>query len=132
MEDEYFEKEKKHFYTSWWFILLISIIFILIGVGIYFLKTSSPITQYSKQTITILQDFKNGKISTDEAYEKISNIENRVESEKNSDSNNDKWLYLSIELDKITWELLGDNNTMSSDSLTISEIDEYITELRKY
>lgn len=99
-------------------------------------KGISLISQYSEQAITILRKYKNYDISSKEAYEQIEKISKQVDKEyekikKADDDNSTNWLILHSTLHSISWDLLGDNNSLSSDVLTISEIEEYIDKLHK-
>ncbi len=133
MEDK---KNEENFFQKWGLIIFI----LLMSIGIIFsvFKHSKPsiASQYSKQAISILKDFKNTTITADEAYTKIQTLEKRVDEEKEKTDLNENekldLLTLGMELGIISWELLGDKNTMSSESFTISEIDEYIVKLKKY
>lgn len=131
------EEDKIPFYKKWWFEAGISlIVIVMICVVIFKGNSHTLIAQYAKQAINVLEDFKKTTITADEAYSKIEALEKRVNEEKDkldSESNNKiDWLSLSMDLRSISWELLGDKNTMSSESFTISEIEECITELKKY
>lgn len=131
------EEEEIPFYKKWWFEAPISIIVIIvIGVVVFKVNNNTLIAQYAKQAINILEDFKKSTITADEAHTKIATLEKRVNGEKeklnSADDSKIDWLSLSMKLSSISWELLGDENIVSSESFTISEIDEYIAELKKY
>lgn len=129
MEENIFEKSERK--EKPWTIILILVVMIGIGLTIFWIRDASVTSQYAKQAISILKSFKNGQITADEAYTQIETLENRVEAERANNNDDTDLLFLSTTLSSISWELVKDQNTMSSESFTNSEIDEYIMKLRK-
>jgi len=127
-------------------ILLLIVILSIIGIRIYSLqedlqdnfskkekKENSLIVQYSEQAIKILKDYKKYKITSEEAHTQIERLSNQVHKEYQKDKDEDNaisWLSFDVTLQSLSWDLVKDSNSFNSDSLTISEIDEYIDKIQ--
>ncbi len=96
------------------------ILAIVICFGIFYINR--PLYKYSREAISILNDYKSGKITKEEAWKQIDNLHDVVSSKFD---NNHEQKYLSLAID-----LNGASISLSTGTTT--KIDESIKELKKY
>lgn len=102
-------------------IIIFAIILAILGI-IFVSKISSPLHKYSRETIEILEDYKNENITNSQACQKIKQITLQVESIYKSTNNLDYMVLESI-LSNIEAKIYT-NGT--------NEIDTCIEKLKKY
>lgn len=127
------EKAKKVKVITIGAIILISIIGVTIGFGIYVnnlvaSREASSSYRYGIQSINILEKYINGEISNKEAESSLENIQdlvrNKMDSLTNEDEDYSKLLFLSIELGSTTWDLLRNDVSLAEEH--VEEIKDII------
>ena len=83
------ENDGKQIYRKWWFWAIAIVVLIIIFFCIYMINNNSTFNNYKNQSISILNDYKKGKITREEAKEKIEAISDKLQSERkvNEDTN---------------------------------------------
>lgn len=119
------EKEKKPIYKKWW--LWVSVILIVsasvtIIVRIYN-NNNTTFNNYKKQSITILTQYRDGKLTRKETEEKIDAISDKTYKDYTNDDTS-KTLFLSSKLQKIEWDLV-------KGELSDTEVNDYIKEIEE-
>lgn len=102
-------------------IIVFAIILVILGI-VFVIKINNPLHKYSREAISILEDFKNDKLTSSQAYKEIKKIHSKVESNY-KENNNAKYFSLSINLNGALISLSSDN---------YSDINEDIKNLKKY
>lgn len=116
------ESKNKPIYKKWCFlIIIVTIILIFIGICIKIVNLS-PINNYKKQAIEILEEYKQGKATSDKTKEKIGALGEKVHKEYEDDSSTDL-LFLSTELQRIEWDLV-------QGEISNTEANDYIREIK--
>lgn len=117
------ENEKKAIYKKWWFWVIIIVVLIL-GILIYRLNYSNTeLNSYKKQSITILNQYKEGKLTRKETEEKIDAIAEKLGNEYKV--NNETNIYLlESKLSLITQKLFNEE-------LSNTLINQYIQAIKE-
>lgn len=116
------QEPKEKIYQKWWFWIIIAIIILLfIGICIKIINLV-PINNYKNQAIGILGEYKQGKITSDKAKEKIDALGEKVYKEYQDDSSTNL-LFLSTILGRIEWDLV-------QGEITNTKVNSYILEIR--
>jgi len=116
------QEPKEKIYQKWWFWIIIAIIILLfIGICIKIINLV-PINNYKNQAIGILGEYKQGKITSDKAKEKIDTLGEKVYKEYQDDSSTNL-LFLSTILGRIEWDLV-------QGEITNTKVNSYILEIR--
>ena len=112
----------KDLVKKWWFwgIIIILISCILIYVLGY---SNTEFNNYKKESITILNQYKDGKLTRKEAEEKIDAISDKLKNERKINDDTNIFL-LEVKLSSITYELFNQE-------LSNTEIDTYIQEIKR-
>ena len=116
-------KEKKQIYRQWWFWgLIIIVIFLAIVFTYITLQENSNFNNYKRQSIDILNDYKKGELTKEEAKEKIEAVDDKIDIDYKKE-NTTNLLFLSIKLTNIEWNLV-------EGELSDTEVDNYIKEIK--
>lgn len=116
---------KRNNYIKFSIIILITII-LIITFGL-FEMTNNDLYKYRKQAITILENYKEDKITQENARENLKSLCSTISSTYNKVKDNDDTLYLahlsnlSAHLDSYSWDILKNGK---------SNIDEHINKLK--
>lgn len=110
-------------------VLCVIVVLVVASVVISNIRASNPLYKYSRDTISILQDYKNNNITYNVAHDKIEGVQNLLNKEDIKQLElgvQIQYTGLSIKLSSIMWDLI------KFKGLSNSQIDEYIKELKKY
>lgn len=121
--ENHIENEKKRIYKKWWFWAIIIVVLIIISSFVYIINNNSTFNNYKNQSISILNDYKKGKITREETKEKIEAISDKTNKDYTNDDTS-KILFLSSKLQKIEWDLV-------KGELTDTEVNNYIKEIEE-
>ena len=121
--ENHIENEKKPIYKKWWFWAIIILVLIIVFFGIYMINNNSAFNNYKNQSISILNDYKKGKITREEAKEKIEAISDKTNKDYTNDDTS-KTLFLSSKLQRIEWDLVRGE-------LSDMEVNNYIKEIEE-
>lgn len=102
-------------------ICIASIILLIIG-GIVFVRIGSVTYKYSRAAIEILEQYKNDKVDEEEVMKKLSRFKEELE-EIQTEGDDSKILSLKTDIFSIYTDFLVDK-------VTLSELDNYIFELK--
>ena len=110
---------------KWWFWgIIILVIFVI--VCICFSVDNSLLGDYKKQSISILTEYKSGKLTSKETEEKIKNLQKKVEKEYKENEDNKGMYFLKSKLSYIAFKLGWEGEQSNS------EIDNYISEIKSF
>lgn len=112
----------KDIIKKWWFWGII--IILILGILVYTLNYSNTeLNSYKKQSIAVLTQYKDGKLTRKETEEKIDAIAEKLRNEyKIKDETN--IFHLQVKLSLIAY-------TLFDQELSNTEIDTYIQEIKK-
>lgn len=106
------------------FIIIIGII----AISIYLINANSPIAQYKKEAIEVLENLKDKDITVEQAENEIGALQKKFENTyKNKIENNVDYSCFSLHLSTLEISLYLDN----INGITNTQINEYIKELKK-
>ncbi len=117
------ENDGKQIYRKWWFWAIAIVVLIIIFFCIYMINNNSTFNNYKNQSISILNDYKKGKITREDAKEKIEAISNKTNKDYTNDDTS-KTLFLSSKLQTIERDL-------SKGELSDTEVNNYIKEIEE-
>lgn len=120
---EYIEHEnKKNIHKN--LLIVLMVIIILISFGIYLcFKDTMLIDNYKEQVISILNEYKQGKIVKSEVKDKMDILSKKVELEYKDISTTESLLLTGI-LQRIEWDF-------TKGELSDTEVNKYIQEIKK-
>ncbi|MCI8470409.1 MAG: hypothetical protein HFJ35_02795 [Clostridia bacterium] len=113
----------KDIIKKWWFWAIAIVVLIIIFFCIYMINNNSTFNNYKNQSISILNDYKKGKITREDAKEKIEAISNKTNKDYTNDDTS-KTLFLSSKLQTIERDL-------SKGELSDTEVNNYIKEIEE-
>ena len=118
-------ESKEKLYQKWWFWGIAILIIFMIMMYI-FVFSNNTYNNYSKQAITILNQYREGQLTGKESSEKLSALSRKI---GNEPSGNDKYesasiIALQTKISKIALELF--NGELSN-----TQINNYIKEIKK-
>lgn len=117
----------KKLIKKWWFLgitiltIVISIMYILV-----FSNNSSAYNNYSKQAISILNQYKEGQLTGKESSNKLNALSKKIDNETNSD---DK--YESVSMFALQMKLSNIALKLFNGELSNTQINNYIEEIKK-
>jgi len=109
---------------KWWFWLIITILIVLIG-GILINAFSNDITkEYKKQAISVLNEYKSGKLTDKQASDKLKSIADKIakEPENEDEYNSAKIFALEMKISRLSLELLNEGLSNTEVNKNIKEI----------
>lgn len=114
-------ERKKPFYKKWWFWCII--IALILGIAIYAHNNhNTTFNNYKKQSISILNQYKNGELTRKETSEKIDALSEKLGNEY--EINNESYiLCLDVKLSLIAYKL-------TDAELSDTEVNNYIQEIK--
>ena len=116
--------EKKQIYKKWWFwVSIILIVSVCVTIVHIYNNNNTTFNNYKKQSITILTQYRDGKLTRKETEEKIDAIAEKLQSEYKV-NNEINISYLQVQLSLIVLKLFDGE-------LSNTEIDGYIQEIEK-
>ena len=116
--------EKKQIYKKWWFwVSIILIVSVCVTIVHIYNNNNTTFNNYKKQSITILTQYKDGKLTRKETEEKIDAMADKLQSEYKV-NNEINISYLQVQLSLIVLKLFDGE-------LSNTEIDGYIQEIEK-
>lgn len=111
-------KEKKQIILS----LMVLMVVVFIIFGIFVAKRNPILSNYKKQSIAILNDYKSGKLEVEKASDKLDSLAKKLEKEY-KENNNIGIMCLQSELSSLALK-------MKYEEISDSEIKNYIQEIK--
>lgn len=121
------ENEEKTIYKKFWFWVII-ILFLCISIYIYN-DYNTIFSNYKRQSITILNQYKAGKLTRKETHDKIDTISNKLRNEQKI--NNETNFYDKINISTLETNLVTIAYELFDNELSNTEIDTYINEIKR-
>lgn len=118
MENKKQNKIKMNVQT-WFIVICVGIV----AVTIIFFNCFTALGNYKRQTTKVLNKYKNGETTRQEAIERISTIIEKVKKDNEMKKNN-SFFYLGIQLDSILYDL-------KRAEIGNTQVDEKIKEIKK-
>lgn len=116
-------KNEKKVSTKIYFILCVIILILSCAIICIYNNNNTPLNSYKKQSIDILNQYKDGKLTNKESREKIDEISKKIENEYEIRENSKFLSLLEAKINNISYKLL-------KQELSNTEIEKYIQEIK--